>query len=151
MRVLILGGDGYLGWPTAMNLSSLGYRVAVADNYLRRRIMSDERMTPLYQVPDLENRANLWEQISGKRVEVFIGDLTDLSNVKSIFSSFQPDAIVHYAEQPSAPYSMLNENASTLTLINNLSVTNNLILTVREHNPDIHIVKLYTIGPIGAQ
>ena len=149
MRVLILGGDGYLGWPTAMHLSAQGHEVAVADNYLRRSLMRDEDVEPLYPVPNLAERVRLWKAHSGKDITCYIGDLNQWDFVARIFKDFQPEAIVHYAEQPSAPYSMLRREAATLTINNNLGVTANVIFAVREFAPDAHIVKLGTMGEYG--
>ena len=149
MRILILGGDGYLGWPTAMNLSVKGHQVAVADNYLRRRLCREENVTPLFDVPDLMERAAIWKSQSGSEIQVFSGDLAEWDFIADVFKKFNPQAIVHYAEQPSAPYSMLNRQAATLTLHNNLSVTGNVIFAVREFCPDAHIVKLGTMGEYG--
>lgn len=149
MRVLILGGDGYLGWPTAMHLTSKGYKVAVADSYLRRRLCKEEDVAPLFEVPDLRERVSAWKYESGYHIKVFIGDLTEWAFVETVFRSFIPDAIVHYAEQPSAPYSMLNRRSANLTLKNNLVVTLNLIFAVRKFCPDAHIVKLGTMGEYG--
>ena len=149
MRVLILGGDGYLGWPTAMHLSARGHAIAVADNYLRRSLCRELNVVPLYAVPDLDERVALWKQCSGHTIRPFIGDLTDWSFVAELFTAFTPDAVVHYAEQPAAPYSMLDRKAAMLTLNNNLNVTANLIFAVREFCPDAHIVKLGTMGEYG--
>ncbi len=149
MRVLILGGDGYLGWPTAMHLTSKGHEVAVVDNYLRRRLGREVDVEPLFAVPNLHERARLWQALSGHSVQVFIGDLTDWEVVAEVFRQFPPDAIIHYAEQPSAPYSMLNRRAATLTLQNNLLVTANAIFAVREFVPEAHIIKLGTMGEYG--
>ena len=149
MRVLILGGDGYLGWPTAMHLTSKGYEVAVADSYLRRRLCEEQGVAPLFAVPDLRERVSAWKYVSGSHIKVFIGDLTEWAFVETVFRSFIPDAIVHYAEQPSAPYSMLNRRSANLTLKNNLVVTLNLIFAVRKFCPDAHIVKLGTMGEYG--
>ena len=149
MRVLILGGDGYLGWPTAMHLTARGHEVAVVDNYLRRRLCRQEDLTPLFEVPDLHERAAIWESESGCNIKVFIGDLTEWTFVETVFRTFIPEAVVHYAEQPSAPYSMLNRRAADLTLKNNLTTTLNLIFAVREFCPDAHIVKLGTMGEYG--
>lgn len=149
MRVLILGGDGYLGWPTAMHLTARGHEVAVVDNYLRRRLCRQEDLTPLYEVPDLHERAAIWESESGCNIKVFIGDLTEWAFIETVFRGFTPEAVVHYAEQPSAPYSMLNRRAADLTLKNNLTVTLNLIFAVRKFCPDAHIVKLGTMGEYG--
>lgn len=149
MRVLILGGDGYLGWPTAMHLSAQGHDVAVVDNYLRRNLMRDEDVDPLYIVPNLHERVRGWKELSGKDIAVYIGDLNQWDFVARIFQEFQPEAIVHYAEQPSAPYSMLRREAATLTINNNLGVTANVIFAVREFCADAHIIKLGTMGEYG--
>ncbi|MGA3308016.1 MAG: NAD-dependent epimerase/dehydratase family protein [Xanthobacteraceae bacterium] len=149
MKILILGGDGYLGWPTAMRLSKVGHTVMAVDNYLRRRVCREESVEPLFEVPELRSRARLWQQKSGHEVEVRIGDLNDWSFVAEVFESFRPDALVHYAEQPAAPYSMLNRRTATLTLQNNIGVTLNVVHAVREFAPDCHIVKLGTMGEYG--
>jgi UDP-sulfoquinovose synthase len=149
MRVLILGGDGYLGWPTAMHLTAKGYEVAVVDNYLRRRLCREEDVEPLSPVPNLHERARIWESLSGFKIRVFIGDLKRWEILAEVFRTFQPEAIIHYAEQPSAPYSMLNRRAATLTLKNNLEVTANLIFAVREWCPNCQIIKLGTMGEYG--
>ena len=149
MRILVLGGDGYLGWPTAMQLSLDGHEVAVADNYLRRRLCREENVKPLFEVPDLEERTAIWKSQSGCDIQVFNGDLMEWNFTAEVFAKFNPQAVVHYAEQPSAPYSMLNREAATLTLHNNLSVTGNVIFAVHEFCPDAHIVKLGTMGEYG--
>jgi UDP-sulfoquinovose synthase len=149
MRVLILGGDGYLGWPTAMHLSSCGHTVAVVDNYLRRNLSRDLDAEPLFPVPNLHERARLWAQRSGKSIQVFLGDLKHWDVMADVFQHFIPDAVIHYAEQPAAPYSMMDRRAATLTLENNLLVTANLIFAVREYAPGAHIIKLGTMGEYG--
>ncbi|MGD9349967.1 MAG: NAD-dependent epimerase/dehydratase family protein [Desulfobacterales bacterium] len=149
MRVLILGGDGYLGWPTAMHLSAHGHAVAVADNYLRRQLCREEKVDFLYTVPDLNESAVLWNSVSGHKIAVHIGDLNAWDFMAQVFEKFEPEAIVHYAEQPAAPYSMLNRRAATLTLQNNLTVTANVIFAVRQFCPHAHIVKLGTMGEYG--
>jgi len=165
MRVLILGGDGYLGWPTAMYLSKRGYDVAVVDNYFRRWACHELNVEPLMPVPNLQQRAQLWRDISGIDIKVAIGDITDYAFLSKCFtgeaffhdkqhlvdhSSEQfPDAVVHYAEQPSAPYSMMNREKALFTLTNNLVGTANLIHAVKEFNPECHIVKLGTMGVYG--
>jgi UDP-sulfoquinovose synthase len=103
----------------------------------------------LHEVPDLKERAALWQSVSGYRIAVHIGDLNAWDFIAELFEKFNPQALVHYAEQPSAPYSMLNRKAATLTLQNNLSVTANVIFAVREFCPDAHIVKLGTMGEYG--
>lgn len=149
MRVLILGGDGYLGWPTAMHLSARGHEVMAVDNYLRRRLAREEDVEPLHPVPNLHERTRLWQAHSGYEVIPRIGDLNDWESVAEIFQEFMPEAIVHYAEQPSAPYSMLSRKAGDLTLHNNLGVTFNVIYAVREFAPKAHVIKLGTMGEYG--
>ncbi|MAT81284.1 MAG: NAD-dependent dehydratase [Phycisphaerae bacterium] len=149
MRVLILGGDGYLGWPTAMHLSSRGHEVAAVDNYLRRRLAREEDVEPLVDCPNLHERCRMWNTISGKEIQPIITDLADRSACSDLFESFKPDAVIHYAEQPSAPYSMLRHESASLTLHNNLGATANMIFAVKDHCPDCHIIKLGTMGEYG--
>ncbi len=149
VKIFIAGGDGYLGWPTAMNLSAQGNEILVADNYLRRNMALEEDTGPLYEVPNLKERSRIWLEKTGNKIQVAIGDLTDWEFVSTIFKGFEPDAIVHYAEQPSAPYSMLSRQAAFLTLNNNLNVTTNIIFATKEFSPNAHIVKLGTMGEYG--
>ncbi len=149
MKILVLGADGYLGWPTAMRLSARGHEVMAVDNYLRRRLARETDMEMLVQTPNLHERVRLWEEVSGRRISVAIADISDWSQLAAVFADFSPDAIVHYAEQPSAPYSMLSRQAAQLTLSNNLMATMNVILAVREFASDAHIVKLGTMGEYG--
>lgn len=149
MKVFIAGGDGYLGWPTAMKLSREGHDIAVADNYLRRNLARDEDVDPLCDVPNLHERVRLWEALSKKKLRLYIGDLQDWSFVEHIFKAFRPDVVIHYAEQPSAPYSMLNRRAADLTIHNNLGTTANIIFAVREFAPQAHIIKIGTMGEYG--
>lgn len=149
MRVLILGGDGYLGWPTAMQLASAGHEVTVLDNYLRRHIAQETNSEALVVAPDLIQRARIFEEVAGKTIDVVIGDCTDRQTLSETFVRCRPDAVVHYAEQPSGPYSMSSYDAARLTINNNLNSTFNLIWAVLEHAPDCHIVKLGTMGEYG--
>jgi len=162
MNVLILGGDGYLGWPTAMHLSALGHSVTVVDNYFRRHVCDELDIGLLYEVPTLVTRARIWHEQTGKEIRVVIGDLTDPALMRSLFlgdarfnwaishrQNEAPDTVVHYAEQPSAPYSLLDYRTANFTLTNNLLVTNNLLFAVRDFARDTHIVKLGTMGEYG--
>ena len=149
MRILILGGDGYLGWPTAMHLSQYGHVVAVVDNYLHRRLARETDSEPLLETLDLPQRCQLWRMQTGLDIHPHIGDLCNWDFMSKVLSEFGPDAIVHYAEQPSAPYSMFDRAAATLTLSNNLAVTSNLVFGVRQFCPNAHIVKLGTMGEYG--
>ena len=150
MNILVLGGDGYLGWPTAMHLSSKGYDVTVVDNYMRRDAMREVGATPLFDVPDLVTRVNEWNKTeNGNRIEVKIGDLADWSFIDELFRASDFESIVHYAEQPSAPYSMLSRYSSSRTLSNNIMVTFNVIQAIKEYCPEAHLVKLGTMGEYG--
>lgn len=149
MKILILGGDGYLGWPTAMKLSAGGHDVAIADNYLRRDMAREQDSDPLFALPNMQGRSALWNAKSGKDIKTYVGDLCDWEFIAQVFQEFEPEAIVHYAEQPSAPYSMIDRRAATMTLHNNLGVTFNCIQAVHEFCPDAHIVKLGTMGEYG--
>ena len=161
-HVLILGGDGYLGWPTAMYFSQRGYAVTVVDNYFRRNVCTAIDVGMLYPVPSLQERAKIWHEKTGKEIKVVIGDLTDPEVMRSFFDgrvrydwainpnfSGIPETVVHYAEQPSAPYSLINYKTANFTLTNNLLVTNNLMFAVRDFSRDTHIVKLGTMGEYG--
>src|ERR1700739_2302713 len=107
MNILILGADGYLGWPTAMHLSRRGHRVAVMDNFAKRRWEIELNVEPLIPICTLHDRVKIWREISGEEMELFVGDLRNYSMVEAVLGKFHPDAIVHYGEQPSAPYSMI--------------------------------------------
>jgi UDP-sulfoquinovose synthase len=150
MRILILGGDGYLGWPTAMRFSNRGHEVHVVDDYLRRRAHLDagtDSLTPI--LPDLPGRAAAWEEITGRSIGVTEGDLTDWPVVEEVFGAFRPDAVVHYGEMPSAPYSMKDRHHAVFTQTNNVIGTLNVLWAIRDLVPDCHLVKLGTMGEYG--
>ncbi|MFK5996554.1 MAG: NAD-dependent epimerase/dehydratase family protein [Rhodobacterales bacterium] len=149
MRILILGGDGYLGWPTAMHFAARGDDVCVVDNYLRRTMALETDSEPLFDIPVLNERVAAFERLSGKKIKVVIADISEFDRCSQIVKDFDPDTIVHYAEQPSGPYSMRNRVAAELTLKNNLGTTFNVIWSAINHNPDTHIVKLGTMGEYG--
>jgi UDP-sulfoquinovose synthase len=150
MRVLILGGDGYLGWPTAMALANKGTDVLVMDNYLRRNIARETRSESLTPTPNLDDRADVFQAESGrKRMRVIIGDCADYRAMSRVFQNFTPDAVIHFAEQPSAPYSMMGYDEANLTFRNNLSATFNVVWGVKEFAPECHIIKLGTMGEYG--
>lgn len=149
MRVLILGGDGYLGWPTAMPFAAKGHQVCVIDNYLRRTIARQTQSEALIPNPNLHDRAAIFRSVSDLDVQVIIGDCTDYRTMAGLFETFQPETVIHYAEQPAAPYSMIGYDEAHLTLNNNLNATFNLIWAVLEYAPDCHIIKLGTMGEYG--
>ena len=149
MRVLILGGDGYLGWPTAMRFAAKGWDVLVVDNYLRRRIARETSSEPLIEAPRLDERIRRFGAASNHRIDCAIGDCADHGFMAGVVRDFGPDTIVHYAEQPSAPYSMMGYDEARRTLDNNLGATFTCIWSVLEHAPDCHIIKLGTMGEYG--
>ncbi len=149
MRVLILGGDGYLGWPTAMYFSNRGHKVIIVDNYFKRKAAMELDCEPLIHCPNLKLRADLWRGLTGKKIKICIGDITEYAFLSKIFNEYHPDAVIHYAEQPSAPYSMISRDTAAFTLQNNLSGTLNVVYAVKEFAPECHIVKLGTMGEYG--
>ena len=149
MKALILGGDGYLGWPTAMDFAAAGHSVTVVDNYLRRILAEETDSEALLPTPTLTQRARLFENVAGHKIEVRIGDLCDPTVINSIVEETAPDVIIHYAEQPSAPYSMRGFIEAQRTFKNNLDVTFNVIWAMLSHAPKAHLVKLGTMGEYG--
>ena len=161
-HVLILGGDGYLGWPTAMYFSIRGHEVTVVDNYFRRNACKDLDTGMLYPILSLQDRSKLWFEKTGKEIKVVIGNLSEPELMRGLFNGKTeydwainkkftgiPDTVVHYAEQPSAPYSLINYKYAEFTLINNLSVTNNLMWALRDYARETHVIKLGTMGEYG--
>jgi len=149
VRILVLGGDGYLGWPTALHLSRRGHDVAVADNFCRRGYDFEMGVDSLVPIASLQRRVRVWEEVSSRRVEVFVGDLTDAEFVRHMTAGFAPEAVVHFAEQRSAPYSMIDRGHCVYTQVNNVVGTLNLLYAIAETDPAIHLVKLGTMGEYG--
>jgi UDP-sulfoquinovose synthase len=150
MKILILGGDGYCGWPTALHLSDAGHDVKIVDNLCRRRFDEEELgNTTLTPIRTIEERVAVWEEISGKKIGLAIGDLLDWEFLSSTLAEFEPEAIVHYAEQRSAPYSMIDREHAYFTQFNNVMGNLNLLYAMKEHTPDAHLVKLGTMGEYG--
>ncbi|MGH9358078.1 MAG: NAD-dependent epimerase/dehydratase family protein [Terriglobia bacterium] len=149
MRILILGGDGYLGWPTAMYLSRRGHAVTALDNFAKREWEKELGIEPLMPVLPLAERARLWRDVTGSEIKVVEADLGGYPAVEEAIISASPDAVVHYGEQPSAPFSMMDQRRTVLTQTNNITGTLNLLWALREHAPDCHLVKLGTMGEYG--
>ncbi|MDX6395676.1 MAG: UDP-sulfoquinovose synthase [Streptosporangiaceae bacterium] len=149
MRILVLGGDGYLGWPTALHLSACGHDVAVADNFARRGYDHELGVDSLVPIETLQMRVGVWREHTGKDIKSYIGDLVDASFTYHIVEDFQPDAVVHFAEQRAAPYSMVDRKHAVYTQTNNVIGNLNLLYAIAETNPDIHLVKLGTMGEYG--
>src|SRR5580692_8755104 len=149
MKILVLGGDGYLGWPTALHLSARGHQVTVVDNMVRREYDREMGVDSLVPIASLQERVTKWEQISGHAVNVRVGNLTDAAFTYSVVTETQPEAIVHFGEQRSAPYSMIDREHAVYTQVNNVVGNLNVMYAIAEVNPEIHLVKLGTMGEYG--
>jgi UDP-sulfoquinovose synthase len=149
MKVLVLGGDGYLGWPTALHLSEVGHDVAVADNFARRGYDHEMGVDSLVPIESLQARTAAWHELTGKTIGKYIGDLCDADFTYHMVSDFAPEAIVHFAEQRAAPYSMVDRKHAVYTQVNNVVGNLNVLYAIAEINPDIHLVKLGTMGEYG--
>lgn len=149
MRILILGGDGYLGWPTALHFSRAGDEVMVVDNFIKRRMEMEDGIEPLEPIPTLHARVARWREVSGREIGLRVGDLLNHRFLYRLLEEFQPDAIVHYAEQPSAPYSMQGREQAVLTQHNNVIGNLNLLFAIKRHCPGAHLIKLGTMGEYG--
>jgi UDP-sulfoquinovose synthase len=149
MRVLILGGDGYLGWPTALRFSARGHEVAVVDNFSRRRWHREQDTDSLTPIRELEERIETWRKLTGEQIRGYVGAVEDGDFLDSIVAEVRPDAVVHYGEQPSAPYSMMSRERAVETQHTNVIGTLNLLFSLRDHVPDCHLVKLGTMGEYG--
>ncbi len=149
MRVLILGGDGYLGWPTAMRFSGKGHEVAVADNFARRKWVAEAGGDSLTPIASLAERIDAWHGASGKRIESYVGDLAEGTFAADLVRDFEPEAIIHYGEQPSAPWSMQSIDNAVETQHNNVIGSLKLLWGMRDHAPDAHLIKLGTMGEYG--
>ncbi len=132
-----------------MDFANAGHDVCAVDNYFRRIIAEETDSEALLPTPTLTERARIFEEVSGKKIDVKIGDLADPDFMNDIVKDYKPDTIVHYAEQPSAPYSMRGAKEARVTFQNNLNVTFNVIWSILEHAPDAHIIKLGTMGEYG--
>lgn len=149
MRTLVLGGDGYLGWPTALHLSQSGHEVAVADNFARRQYDYELGVESLVPVDTLQTRIRVWQEATGRQITAYVGDLTDAEFTLEMVRSFRPDAIVHFGQQRAAPYSMIDRAHAVYTQTNNLVGTLNVLFAIAEVDRDIHLVKLGTMGEYG--
>ena len=149
MKILIAGGDGFCGWPTALYFSERGHEVAIADSMIRRQWDDELGSNSLTPIASLKERVATWKSVSGKEITTFVGDLTDYDFVESMFRAFQPDAVVHYAEQRSAPYSMIDRKHAVFTQVNNVVGTLNVLYAMKEVVPDCHLIKLGTMGEYG--
>ena len=149
MKILILGGDGYLGWPTAMHFSDRGDDVLIIDNFVKRRWEMEDGIEPFLPISTLHNRVGKWEELTGKTINFEIGDLQNHRFVYNTISKFIPDAIIHYGEQPSAPYSMQSRETAVYTQVNNVVGTMNIMFAIQKFCPQANLIKLGTMGEYG--
>jgi UDP-sulfoquinovose synthase len=149
MRVLVIGGDGYCGWATALYLSNRGYEVAILDSYIRRLWDLQLGVSSLTPIAQLEQRVDCWKGLTGKDIPIFVCDVTNYQALISCMRRFEPEAIVHFGEQRSAPFSMISREHAVMTQVNNVVGTLNILYAIKEEFPDCHLVKLGTMGEYG--
>jgi UDP-sulfoquinovose synthase len=149
MRILVLGGDGYCGWPTSLHLSDAGHEVVIVDNCVRRQIDHELQAQSLTPISDLKQRVRAWYEVSNQTIEVEFGDLLDWEFLSNIVRRYRPEAVVHFAEQRSAPYSMIDRRHTIYTQHNNVIGTLNVLFALQEFAPRCHLVKLGTMGEYG--
>ncbi len=149
MKILVLGGDGYLGWPTALHLSAKGHEVAVNDNFARRGYDVEMGVESLVPIMTLDERIAAWGEVGGIQIKSYVGDLCDAEFVHEMVRDFHPEAIVHFAEQRAAPYSMISQAHAVYTQTNNVVGNLNVMYAIADIDRDIHLVKLGTMGEYG--
>ena len=149
MKITVLGGDGYCGWATALYLSARGHSVAIVDNFVRRQWDHELGAQTLTPILPLSDRLRAWTRLTGKSIELFVGDVTDYDFLLSSAKQFEPEAIIHFAEQRSAPYSMIDRRHAVFTQVNNVVGTLNVLFAITEVQPDCHLIKLGTMGEYG--
>lgn len=149
MRVLVIGGDGYCGWATALHLSNRGYEVGILDSLVRRYWdlqLGCDTLTPIAPISD---RIQRWQDLTGKSLDFFVGDINNYDFLIQSLRQFQPDTIVHFGEQRSAPFSMIDREHAVLTQVNNVVGNLNILYAMKEEFPEAHLVKLGTMGEYG--
>ncbi len=149
MNIMVLGGDGYCGWATSLYLSAKGHSVAIVDNFVRRQWDHELGAQTLTPILPLSDRLRTWARLTGKAIDLFVGDVMDYDFLLSTVKQFEPETIVHFAEQRSAPYSMIDRKHAVFTQTNNVIGTLNVLFAIREVQPDCHLIKLGTMGEYG--
>jgi UDP-sulfoquinovose synthase len=150
MKVLVLGGDGFCGWPTALHLSDKGHDVVIVDNLVHRQIDVLLEVQSLTPIAPISVRLATWEKVSGKKIDFELMDLVEEYDcLVQLLKKYKPDAIVHFAEQRSAPYSMKTSRTKRYTVNNNVNATHNLLCALVESGIDAHVVHLGTMGVYG--
>jgi UDP-sulfoquinovose synthase len=149
MKVLVIGGDGYCGWATALYLSNRGYEVGILDNMVRRHWDMELCVETLTPIAPIQSRIQRWRDLTGKPIDLFVGDITNYEFLSKTMHQFEPEAVVHFGEQRSAPFSMIDREHAVMTQMNNVVGTLNLLYVMKESFPDCHLVKLGTMGEYG--
>lgn len=149
MRVLVLGGDGYLGWPQALRLSTIGHEVHIVDNLARRDFDATHQLGSLVPIASPQARIARWQEQTSHEIGLHVLDLTNYPAVERLIADVRPEAIVHFGEQRSAPYSMIDREHAVGTQVNNVVGTLNLLFAIAEHAPECHLIKLGTLGEYG--
>ena len=150
MRVLVLGGDGFCGWPSALHLSRQGHEVVIVDNLSRRNIDNELEVQSLTPIQPLSTRLQVWRELTGKTIGFERLDVvTEYDRLLQTLQAWRPGAVVHFAEQRAAPYSMKSSWHKRYTVNNNLNATNNILSAIVESGLDIHLVHLGTMGVYG--
>ncbi|UOQ42931.1 NAD-dependent epimerase/dehydratase family protein [Halobacillus salinarum] len=149
MRIVVAGGDGFCGWPTALYLSKQGHEVTIVDNLSRRKIDDELRSNSVTPIASLEDRVAKWKEVTGKEIRTFIGDLNHYDFLSEVFRQTEPEAFVHFAEQRSAPYSMMDREHAVYTQSNNVIGNLNVLYAIKEFAPECHLIKLGTMGEYG--
>ena len=149
MNVLVIGGDGYCGWATALHLANRGHKVGILDSLIRRHWDAQLGADTLTPIAPIQQRLQRWKDLTGKPIDLYIGDITNYDFLSQSLREFEPEAIVHFGEQRSAPFSMIDREHAVLTQVNNVVGTLNILYAMKEDFPDCHLVKLGTMGEYG--
>ncbi len=150
MKIAVLGGDGFVGWPTSLHLSNLGHDVHILDNLSRRWIDTELGVQSLTPMDSIQERTRIWHQETGRRIRFHLIDIArDYDLLKGWLASEKPDAVVHFAEQRAAPYSMKSDRHKNYTVSNNVNASHNLLNALVETGIDAHLVHLGTMGVYG--
>ncbi|WP_174616013.1 NAD-dependent epimerase/dehydratase family protein [Virgibacillus ihumii] len=149
MKIIVAGGDGFCGWPTALYLSKQGHDIAIIDNMARRKWDNELHSNSLTPIASLEERVAKWKELTGKEIRVYDGDLNHYDFLREVLKKEQPEAFAHFAEQRSAPYSMIDREHAVFTQNNNVTGTLNVLFGIKEIVPECHLIKLGTMGEYG--
>ncbi len=150
MKIIVLGGDGFCGWPTSLHLSNLGHEIIIVDNLSRRNIDNELNVSSLTPISSVDTRLKTWQEVSSKKIRFFNIDIaSEYENLLALLKEEKPDTIIHFAEQRAAPYSMKSAKHKRYTVNNNINATNNVLCAIVDSGQDIHLVHLGTMGVYG--